>query len=117
MVLRDDYHDWNYTIKDVAFAVKNELKDTNIIINKSAIPDKRSYRVDFSLYESLIDKNYTHKSIQSSISELINNIICADFEKSDFRNSHLIRLNTLNAHVKSKRIDTNLNWTARFLKN
>jgi len=104
------FNDWNYTIKELAYLVKDKLKNINVIVNPSAAPDKRSYRVDFSLYKSLAPKNQKHKSIDKTISELIDDIESSPFRNKDFRNSYLIRLNTLN-HLRLKnKIDSMLHW-------
>ena len=104
------FNDWNYTIKDLAYAVKHILKNVDIKINPSAAPDKRSYKVDFSLYKSLAPNNQVHKSIEKTISELIKNIEDSSFITKDFRNSYLIRLNTLNYLREKNKLDSKLNW-------
>ena len=43
----------NYHAKDLANAVSALISNTKTSINKDALPDKRSYSVDFSLYEAL----------------------------------------------------------------
>ncbi|MDY7578795.1 SDR family oxidoreductase [Herbaspirillum sp. RTI4] len=105
------FDEWNYTIKDLAYAVKDVLTTTSVKINPSAAPDKRSYRVDFSLYKSLASDGKPHKSIETTISELINNINESPFRMTDFRNSHLIRLNTLNHLRQKNKLDSSLQWT------
>ena len=42
---------WNYQIAELAEAVANKISGTTVNINKDAPPDKRSYRVDFSLFK------------------------------------------------------------------
>lgn len=52
--------DWNYQIKDLAFEIKKLLgEDIHIKINKSAAPDKRSYKVCFDKYFNLTPQNFT----------------------------------------------------------
>jgi len=104
------FNDSNYTIRDLAYAVNGILKNINININPDALPDKRSYRVDFSLYKSLAPSNQIHKSIDKTISELIENILDSQFRMKDFRNSHLVRLNTLNYLRAKNKLDSKLNW-------
>ena len=43
----------NYQVKEIAKAVATLVGGTKISINKDAPLDKRSYSVDFSLFESL----------------------------------------------------------------
>ena len=104
------FDDWNYRIKDLAYAVKDVLNNIEVMVNASAAPDKRSYRVDFSLYKSLAPNNQAHKSIEKTISELIVNLESSNFRIKDFRNSYLIRLNTLNHLRKKNKVDSKLNW-------
>lgn len=83
----------NYTVKQLAYAVKAFLPQTSIEINKNAAPDKRSYKVDFSLFESLAP-NYTPLySLNDSIANLVNGL--AGFNDTHFRSSSFIRLNVL----------------------
>ena len=43
----------NYQVIQIAKAVASLIPNTKILINKDALPDKRSYSVDFNLYEGL----------------------------------------------------------------
>ena len=40
---------WNYQVRDLAESVAKVMPGVEVSINKDAEPDKRSYRVDFSL--------------------------------------------------------------------
>ena len=51
LVLNAGSNQWNYQVKELASYVK-EIK-IKVNINKSAEPDKRSYKVDFSKFENL----------------------------------------------------------------
>ena len=44
---------WNYQVKDLAYAVAGRIPGTAVSINTNAPPDKRSYKVDFSLFNQL----------------------------------------------------------------
>jgi hypothetical protein len=43
--------EWNYQIKDLAYAIANVISGVKININKTATPDTRSYKVNFDLLE------------------------------------------------------------------
>ena len=43
----------NYQVRDLADAVARPAPGTKVSINTNAPPDKRSYRVDFALFQSL----------------------------------------------------------------
>lgn len=44
---------WNFQVRDLAEAVAKEIPGCSISVNSSATPDRRSYRVDFSLFQNL----------------------------------------------------------------
>ena len=111
LALNVGFDSWNYRIKDLAIAVSKELKGVEVRVNQNAAPDKRSYQVDFSLYRTLAPSNQSPKSLEATISELIDNIMSSRFNVDDFRKSHLIRLNTLNQLRSRNRIDESLFWT------
>ncbi|MBJ90418.1 MAG: NAD-dependent epimerase [Woeseia sp.] len=100
--------EWNYQIRDLAEAVSKEMNGIEIDINKNAAPDKRSYRVDFSLYESLAPNHLPQIGLAQSIRELKFGLESMDFGDADFRTSNLIRLKMLEQHRKSGRLDESL---------
>lgn len=85
----------NYNIKQLAESVKEKLPDTAIEINTNAAPDKRSYKVNFSLFEELAKDFQPKYSLEDSIDNLISGLQKVNFKDGDFRNSYLIRLNVL----------------------
>lgn len=100
----------NYRISDLARAVKNVLKGVTININKDAEPDKRSYRVDFSLYKKIGPSNHTPLSLEHTINQLIDCFNSAEFKHNNFRESHLIRLNVLKRLRERNLLDESLFW-------
>lgn len=104
------FDSWNYRIKDLAMAVSQFLKNVEVRINQNASPDKRSYRVDFSLYKKLAPLNQVSKSIETTIAELIEVITVSGFNRTDFRQSYLIRLNTLTQLRQKHILDDSLRW-------
>jgi len=106
------FDSWNYRIKDLAMAVSKALKGVEVRINQNASPDKRSYCVDFSLYKKLAPLNQVPKSIETTISELIDTLTASGFNRTDFRQSHLIRLNTLTQLRQKNILDDALCWVS-----
>lgn len=100
----------NYQVKDLAQFVKREIIDTEIIINKNALTDKRSYKVNFDKFEKLSGNFYSKKTINESIKEIINGLNQINFNDYEFRKSNLIRLNKLNFLKKQNLINNNLEW-------
>ena len=77
--------EWNYQIRDLAEAVRKEMNGVEIDINKDAVPDKRSYRVDFSLYESLAPNHLPQIDLAQSIRELKSGLERMAFNDANFR--------------------------------
>ena len=74
-------------------------------------PDKRSYKVDFSVYKELSGDSYPTRSLSDSIGDLTRCIESSELDLSDFRQSHLMRLNTLRQLQTKKSLDSDLFWT------
>ena len=54
----------NYQVKDLAYKVAEILPSVNVSINQNAQPDKRSYKVDFSLIiNSKNHVDFMHKKL------------------------------------------------------
>jgi len=101
----------NYQVKDLANAVSSLIPDTKISINKDALPDKRSYSVDFSLYESLAPDFQPIVSLEESIRRLHDGLKKMSFSDKDFRQSPFMRLNTLRKHMNQGWLGKDLRWT------
>ena len=100
----------NYQVKEIATAVANLIPNTSISINKNSLPDKRSYTVDFTLFETLAPEFKPVINLNQSICKLRDGLISMNFKDNNFRNSSFIRLNTLRNHIKEGRVDDDLNW-------
>jgi nucleoside-diphosphate-sugar epimerase len=102
---------WNYQVKDLAQAVATKITGTEININKDALPDKRSYRVDFSLFNSLAKDFIPKVSLNETIDELIEGINNTFIENIEFRNSNFIRFNVLKRLISKNVLSKELLWT------
>ena len=100
----------NFQVKDIAKAVAKVIPNVKISINDNAIPDKRSYSVDFSLYEKLAPEFQPSISLEKSIINLRDGFFKMNFHNKNFRESNFMRLNTLRTHLKNSRIDSDLRW-------
>lgn len=98
----------NFTIKELAELVSIQHKGTAININLSAPPDKRSYKVDFSLFKTLAPTYQPLKNINDSIADLFKGFNEANFSDINFRDSQYIRLNVLRMMKSKQIIDKNL---------
>ncbi|MGB2890197.1 MAG: SDR family oxidoreductase [Candidatus Acidiferrales bacterium] len=86
---------WNYQVRDLAEAVSGALPNVEVIINQAAPPDKRSYRVDFSLFRSLAPQHQPQFDLATTIEELRSGLEAMGFSDENFRESSLIRLKAL----------------------
>jgi nucleoside-diphosphate-sugar epimerase len=108
LVVNAGSNEWNFQVLDLAKAVKKVLPEVEINVNPKGQPDNRSYKVDFSLYKKLAKGFYPSDGIEKTINELVNGLRSINFNDSDFRNSHLIRLKTLNALLNKEVLDQQL---------
>ncbi|HBC24303.1 MAG TPA: NAD-dependent epimerase [Pseudomonas sp.] len=100
----------NYQVRDLANAVASALPGTTVSVNTAAPPDKRSYRVDFSLYEKLAPDHQPQVMLEQSIKELVRGMKALGYNDKNFRSSRLMRLNTLEAHISEHRLNHELQW-------
>jgi nucleoside-diphosphate-sugar epimerase len=103
-------NEWNYQVKELADAVREAVPGTKISINSSAPPDKRSYRVDFSLYESLAPDHQPKMKLSQSIARLKQGLEGVGFADGNFRNSTLMRLKSLEQHMTNGALRPDLYW-------
>jgi nucleoside-diphosphate-sugar epimerase len=100
----------NYQVKDLAEAVARHVPGTSVSINKDAPPDKRSYKVDFSLFKSLAADFIPQVSLDESIERLCAGLQQMKFADRNFRESPFMRLNTLRRHMAANRLGADLRW-------
>jgi nucleoside-diphosphate-sugar epimerase len=100
----------NYQVRDLAETVARHVPGTKVSINTNAPPDKRSYKVDFALFLSLAPDHIPQVSLDQSITRLREGLDGMGFADKDFRNSHYMRLKTLERHIASGRLAADLRW-------
>jgi nucleoside-diphosphate-sugar epimerase len=105
--------DWNYQVSQLAQAVARLIPGTTVDINRDAAPDKRSYRVDFSLFERLAPHHQPQSTLESTIAALRDALAAAEFRDADFRTSAYIRLNMLSRLIDEGRLNRDLFWESR----
>ncbi|SKB30699.1 Nucleoside-diphosphate-sugar epimerase [Parapedobacter luteus] len=102
---------WNYQVKALAQAVANIIPDTTISINSDAVPDKRSYRVNFDKFAELAPDHQPVFTLKETIIELVEGLVSLDFKSYDIYQSPLIRLRVLNKLQIEERLNADLTWT------
>ena len=105
---------WNYQVKELAQAVASVIPDVTVSVNENAQPDKRSYRVDFSLFEKLAPDHQPQVDLLAAIRGLKDGLEAMGFKDSHFRNSQYMRLKVLTALMEKGLLDRELKWTHRF---
>ena len=100
----------NYQVSQLAHAVAKQVPGAKVSINTNAPPDKRSYKVDFSLFKTLAPEAIPQVSLEQSIQRLIEGLTRMGFADEDFRNSPYMRLKTLETHIAEKRLGMDLRW-------
>ena len=101
---------WNYQIHELAETVAEVITDVEVIINKDAAPDKRSYRVSFDLYESLAPEHQPQVTLKEAVKELQQHLAQMSFADTDFRSSHFIRLKILTHLQECNQLNDRLEW-------
>ncbi|MBW8831851.1 MAG: SDR family oxidoreductase [Burkholderiales bacterium] len=104
---------WNYQVKDLAAAVAAVIPGVEISINQNAPPDSRSYRVDFSLFESMAPKHQPQVDLMSAITELRDGLATMGFKDAGFRSSKYMRLEILRQLTSDGLLGPDLEWTIR----
>jgi nucleoside-diphosphate-sugar epimerase len=103
--------EWNYQVKDLAYAVAEVIPDVEVSINKDAQPDKRSYRVNFDLFRRLAPAYQPQTDLITTIRDLRTGLEAMRFHDEDFRNSRFMRLKVL-THLRNKELlNERLQWT------
>lgn len=104
-------NEWNYQVKDLAYAVAKVIPDVKISINKHAQPDKRSYQVDFSLFRKLAPRHQPKVDLVGAIQGLKTGLEGMGFADGNFRDSQFMRLKVLTHLRESGILDERLCWT------
>lgn len=101
---------WNFQVLELAEAVSACIPGTRVSVNRNAAPDKRSYRVDFSLFKSLASDYQPLYTLSQAIEELHLGLSEMGFKDPEFRSSHLMRLKALSHLLNTKQINGDLQW-------
>jgi nucleoside-diphosphate-sugar epimerase len=104
---------WNYQVKDLAAAVANLVPNVEVLINKDAQPDKRSYRVNFDKFSKVAQGFLPLVDLQSAVKDLRDGLMAMQFRDQDFRTGELIRLVTLKRLRESGQLTDDLVWEER----
>jgi nucleoside-diphosphate-sugar epimerase len=101
---------WNTNILALAEATAEVIPGVKISINPDAPPDKRSYRADFSLFAKFAPNHQPLASLPATVKKMKEALLEMGFTDSDYRNSDLMRLNVINRHLATGRLNNKLQW-------
>ncbi|HEX4160615.1 MAG TPA: SDR family oxidoreductase [Rhizomicrobium sp.] len=104
----------NFRVKELAQAVAEEIPGTDVDINMQSPPDRRSYRVDFSLFRELAPEFVPVVTLRQSIASLREGLAGMGFADAQFRNSQHMRLNALEAHIAADKLTPDLRWRVSY---
>jgi nucleoside-diphosphate-sugar epimerase len=99
---------WNLRVADIAAAVAAEVPGTRVSVNAAALPDKRSYRVDFGLFRSLAPHHQPRATLAATVGGVRDGLAAIGFADRQFRDGRLIRLKMLEALREAGTLDASL---------
>jgi nucleoside-diphosphate-sugar epimerase len=102
---------WNYQVRELAEVVAEAVPGTEVSINREAPPDKRSYRVDFSLFQKLAPAHQPQADLLGTVGALLKGLQAIGFSDGDFRNSSFMRLHVLADLASRGLLNEALEWT------
>jgi nucleoside-diphosphate-sugar epimerase len=100
-------------VRDIAAAVARQVPGTEVSIDAEAQPDRRSYRVNFSLFRRLAPHHQPRFGLDDAIRDLHEGLTNLGFADRHFRESRLMRLKVLDALHAAGRIDASLRRVRR----
>ena len=104
LVVNAGSDDWNFQVRGLAEAVVSQVPGCTLSINREAPPDRRSYRVDFSLFRSLAPGHQPVATLAGTIGRLRDGLTAMGFSDRRFREGRHIRLHVLSEHAAAGRI-------------
>ncbi|MBN2522550.1 MAG: SDR family oxidoreductase [Bacteroidales bacterium] len=108
LIVNTGSNEWNYQVKELAYAIQTLLPSVKVSVNKDAQPDKRSYKVSFDLFKRLAPDNQPQYQLQETINDLIEGLKKIEFKDKNFRQSRLIRLFVVNELSQKGIVDDSL---------
>jgi nucleoside-diphosphate-sugar epimerase len=100
---------WTWRVSEMANAVADAIPGVGVSINRDAPADKRSYRVDFSLFRRLAPLHQPREKLAPSILEM-KGALEEYFAAHGNDVSPLIRLRVLSDLVAQGRLNPDLTW-------
>jgi nucleoside-diphosphate-sugar epimerase len=102
--------EWNFRIQDLAAAVQKVIPGVEVVTNPDAQPDRRSYRVDFSLFRQLAPEHQPEANLIGTVTEIEQALRRMGFRDRAFAKSAYVRLNVLADLRERGLLDEDLCW-------
>jgi len=100
----------NYQVFQLAEAVAQAIPGTRVSINKDALPDLRSYQVDFTRYAKSAPDHQPAVSLSESIERLVNGLTSAKEAGREVVPAAAKRLATLERLMDAGRLSDDVRW-------
>ncbi len=101
----------NHQVAALAHAVAAAVPGAAVAIDSAALPDRRSYRVDFARFRDLAPAHQPRHALGDSIDGLVRGLCALGFDDPLFRRSpEAVRLHALAALVNRGALDGDLRW-------
>ncbi len=100
----------NYQVFQLAEAVAKAIPGTRVSINKDALPDLRSYQVDFTRYAKSAPDHQPAVSLSESIERLVNGLTSAKEAGREVVPAAAKRLATLERLMDAGRLSDDVRW-------
>jgi nucleoside-diphosphate-sugar epimerase len=113
LIVNAGSNEWNYQIRDLAESVAEVIPGTQVSLNPDAPHDRRSYRVDFSLFRSLAPHHAPLKTLRQTVEELRRGLDAIGFHDAEFRQSSFVRLRVLAELRAHGLLGDSLEWTSK----
>jgi len=101
---------WNYRVRELAEAVVRSIPEATIAVNSDAPPDRRSYRVDFSLFRRFAPAHQPQVTLENSVTRIHAGLAAMGFADAAFRSGPFIRLRELDRLINATRITADVRW-------
>jgi nucleoside-diphosphate-sugar epimerase len=111
LIVNTGSDEWNYRVIDLGKIIKNCIPHIELEIANTAPGDDRSYRVDFSLFNSLGQGYLPESKIEDVVVELWEGLNALNFDDPNFRESTLCRLVKIQELIKNGCVDNQLRWS------
>lgn len=100
----------NYQVFQLAEAVAKAIPGTRVSINKDALPDLRSYQVDFTRYATAAPDHQPAVSLSESIERLVGGLTSAKEAGREVIPAAAKRLTTLERLIDAGRLSDDVRW-------